>query len=210
MAIESESGEQTAVQVSEPLAADADAAESTMQESEPAGSGCDSESTGSGYDVFGIPNTPKGTASAEEYRHSMHAMNGISLIFGRGVLKRLGRSKEEETMPIGMRLLKDRSSLTDGESQEESIDYYAEHKQVEEVAKQLERALLQDTKHRRWKRRKREPLKDVAIANNTSAKKRKLCVVSAAEARHPKIECCVHGCTSNNFLGSQTILRLCL
>lgn len=168
-----------------------------------------SGSTGSGRDVFGAPNAPKGP---------MHAANGASLTFGHGALKKLCRSKDE-ALPAGAHLLK--------ESQEEIIDYYTEHEWVEEVASQIEKGCCRARSLVGGEQRKLAPLKGGMLANNTTNRSNntdevigdtKKCTlptdsltkIKSRKKRKPSCgrRRCTHGCASNNLSCSGTISRI--
>ena len=156
-----------------------------------------------------MPGTPKGSASTDEYRRGLLAVNGISLCFGCENMKKLCDSNNDKSaavVPIGIRLLKDRSSF---DTADENVDYYSGHQQVEKVASQINRMLIHDTRRRGWKRLL--PLIEQPIANNSAANnsdgnaenaarpKRKRQLLDGSEAeeperkkkRWPSYRCCV-------------------
>ena len=117
-----------------------------------------SDDQADGSDNLAIPNTPKGTATREEYENASLAQKGLSLLFGRDNQYKQLNAREEFPASIGFRLLQLRATRSGSDA--EIFDYNAQHEPVEQMSMKWNRLLTESASRREWTKKKRKAARE--------------------------------------------------
>ena len=155
------------------------------------------DETGPGDPTNSILNFPEGTATTEEYKSVVLAIDGLSFLLGRKEFCKVNppAGKAEDVVPIGFELLWHRAAA--GDLQQRAYDYAQQHQPRREMADQWHRLLRSGTGRRGWTKSS----KTAAPLNDTNApQKRAATEMREGLPRKKRITkyCCVPECLSNN------------
>ena len=151
-------------------------------------------------------NTPEGSATIEEYKSAVLAVDGLSLCLGGDEYKDVNPPSEKENItPIGFELLHYRA--TGGvEAQQRDLDYSRQHQPRLEMARTW-RSLFDRTRRRGWTKSNLDADSSSSSNNsnslNNSSQKHSI-EPKAIEGEPPRKKrrrrfCCVPGCSSDDL-----------